>query len=326
MRIISHLLFSVLIAFCLIGCEKDKTPTGPRGPVTFEVPPVDYSSIRQATPLGNINPPDHTFPTDHIYFYLNGSDMVEVRSMASGTITQVYFNTGSNDYRIELKHTETCRSYLDHIKNPFAEIEVGAQLSAGDPIGYGDPTTAAVDLGVVDYDTTRSFIIPARYHEFSLHCGNPYLYFADEVRQQLLEKNPRTAAPRGGKIDFDIDGALAGNWFLEGTPVSYEASSYLYGENQLAFVYDMYDPLVIRICAGGTVSLAPFNFQVRDNAPDPREVTSASGMVKYELACTPTAVLAVQLLASRRIKVEVFPNTTAGEVSGFSADAHIYVR
>ncbi len=33
------------------------------------VSPVDIGSIRDLTPLGNINPPAHTLPTDHLYFY-----------------------------------------------------------------------------------------------------------------------------------------------------------------------------------------------------------------------------------------------------------------
>jgi hypothetical protein len=33
--------------------------------------PVDMNRITSITPLGNLNPPGHTFPTDHMYFYTN---------------------------------------------------------------------------------------------------------------------------------------------------------------------------------------------------------------------------------------------------------------
>ncbi len=33
------------------------------------VSPIDIASIRDLTPLGNLNPPAHTHPTDHLYFY-----------------------------------------------------------------------------------------------------------------------------------------------------------------------------------------------------------------------------------------------------------------
>ncbi len=33
------------------------------------VSPMALSDIREIAPLGNLNPPGHVFPTDHIYFY-----------------------------------------------------------------------------------------------------------------------------------------------------------------------------------------------------------------------------------------------------------------
>jgi len=310
----------------LFDCDNDKKITGPTGAVTFEISPLDDEAIREATPLGNMNPPAHTFPTNHIGFYLKGTDFVAVRAIADGTIRTVYYNSGSNDYRIEFKHTETFYSYFDHLKNVSPDIKEGATVNIGDVIGYGDPAVAAVDLGVVDYDTTRNFIVPGRYHEFCLYCGDPYLYFAADVRAKLLAKNPRVLAPRGGKIDFDRDGRLSGNWFLEGTPIAWNASSYEYGSSQLCFVFDMYDPTQIRISAGGTLKLAPFVYGVKGNAPDHGEISMSSGVTKYEITSSPTAVMLVQLIESRKIKAEVFPNRTKEQVSTFTSDAMIYVR
>ncbi len=323
----------ILLAFVFLLsslCCNKKSITESKGPVTFTVSPIEYDDIRKATPLGNLNPPDHTFPTNHIGFYLNGSDLVEVRAYADGKITTVYSNTGGGDFRIEFKHTSTFYSYLDHVENLTDQIVEGEKVEAGDLIGYGNPATGAVDMGVVDYDTTRNFIVHARYHEFYLHCGNPYLYFSDEIRNALLDKNPRTVEPRGGKIDFDIDGTLSGNWFLEGTPLTSEAASYIYSANQLAFVYDDYDPSIIRITCGGTLAIAPFDRRVVGNTPSPKDVNSSSGMVKYELSKpspfhTP-GILLVEMLESRRIRVEVFPNKTKSEVTGFTGNAKIYIR
>lgn len=36
----------------------------------FTVPPVDFADIESITPLGNLNPPDHTIPTGHVYLNL----------------------------------------------------------------------------------------------------------------------------------------------------------------------------------------------------------------------------------------------------------------
>ncbi len=325
---INHLIYGLfIVAFFFSSCENDEItkPSNSSGPITFMLSPVDTSKISQATPLGNLNPPGHTFPTDHIYFYLNDPNLVEVRAMATGTVRSIYHNTWSNDYRVEFKHTETFYSYFDHIKNLPVGVVQGATVQAGDLIGYGDRSVSAVDLGVVDYDSIRGFIVPARYHDFSLHCGDPYKYFSEEVRGAILKKNLRAIEPRGGKIDFDRDSTLSGNWFLEGTPVN-GATGIDYAANHLAFVYDMFDPSKIRIAAGGTLNLSPFNYCVNGNAPNPRNVTMASGLVKYEFTKIPTAVLLVQMMNVRKIKVEVFPNKTKAQVSNFTASAQLYVR
>lgn len=33
----------------------------------FTIPPIDFDNLESITPLGNLNPPDHTLPTDHVY-------------------------------------------------------------------------------------------------------------------------------------------------------------------------------------------------------------------------------------------------------------------
>jgi len=231
---------------------------------------------------------------------------------------------------LEFYHTSTCLSYLDHIENIVPGVWEGATVRAGDPLGYGDPSTGAIDIGVVDYEFTRNYITPGRYHEFYFHCGDPYLYFTDELRTQLYTKNLRTEEPRGGKIDYDIDGRLCGNWFLEGTPVIWEASSYLYSDNQLAFVYDLYEPSEIHIACGGTLDIAPFDRPVVGNSPDPSTVSISSGLIKYDISVanpmkTP-GVLLVQMLDAQTIRVEVFPHVTPLDVSGFTASAQTYIR
>jgi hypothetical protein len=323
----TRMRFAALFIITLVltvSCDQKTTIVGPAGPVVFEVPPVEYGAIDIACPMGNLNPPGHTFPSNHMGFYLSGTGSHLVRAHAAGTIQKIYYNSGFDDYSIQFKHTGRVYSYLDHVENPYGRVKAGAEVQAGDSIGRA---TSYLDVGVIDYDTTRHFIVPGRYHENSLHCGDVYLYFTEDVRQKLLARNRRTAEPRGGKIDFDIDGALSGNWFLDGTPVTWEASSYLYGESQIAFVYDMWDPSKIVIACGGGWSAAPFCCFLSVNSPDPAAVTTARGLVKYQtIHAGKTDVVAVQMLKSRKIKVEVFANTTSGAVTGFTANAKIYVR
>jgi len=48
-------------------------PADPNDPL-FDYPPLALTDFDTIVPLGNLNPPSHTFPTDHIYFYLLRSD------------------------------------------------------------------------------------------------------------------------------------------------------------------------------------------------------------------------------------------------------------
>ncbi|MBW9267295.1 MAG: hypothetical protein K1565_17350 [Candidatus Thiodiazotropha sp. (ex. Lucinisca nassula)] len=87
------------------------------------------------------------------------------------------------------------------------------------------------------------------------------------------------------------------------------------------------------------------------NSPDPAEVTVSNGLVKYDLVSyeyydgdlpwdrlsfTPgltmdnytfiDAVVLLQLIEARRLKVEIFYGQTSSDVTGFTDDAKFYVR
>ncbi len=321
--IIRNVLLLIVVA---TGCRKDK-----ESPVSdllvFTRSPVDTMYILSATPLGNINPPGHTFPTDHIYFYLEGPDYVPIYSIAGGTISHLRYNEGSDDYSIEIEFSPSCSYYFDHVANPPAYIAEGYGLEESIMLGYCETGRGAFDLGVIDYDVINGFILPERYLEKILHCANPYLYFTDSVRNILYQKNRRTKEPRGGTIAYDKDGMLSGNWFLEGIALDILNATYLYQDYQLTFAYDMWDPDAILIAAGGTLALAPFYSGVVGNAPDPKYVSVYTGPVKYEFTSyISNGTLLVQMVEDRKIKVEVFPELRKDEVDSFTSGARFYVR
>lgn len=94
--------------------QADNPPPGgtscAAGP-TLTVSPVDPDFIESIAPLGNLNPPGHTFPTDHMYFYLrrNGGATLETGLYAPGgmTVTSAsafeHVNAGITDFRITLE-------------------------------------------------------------------------------------------------------------------------------------------------------------------------------------------------------------------------------
>ncbi len=321
------LLVAIGITVFLTCCKKDKDVNPAGSELIFRICPVDTAAILEASPLGNINPPGHTFPSNHIGFYLQGDELIPVLCMAKGEIRSIYYNEWSDDYRIEFEYTNQYLFYLDHICNVFAQIEDGAILQAGDTIGYARTYLGAFDIGVVNYGTENNFISPERYHEFYLYYEDPYKYFTDSIREILEMKNLRVGEPKGGKVNFDVDGTLAGNWFLDGTPLTWEASSYIYGANQLAFIYDMYNASTIMISCGGTLQAAPFAYHVIGNASDPTTITTSSGIVKYALnAYTYDCTMLVEMLEDRKVRVEVFENLKPEDASGFTSNAGIYVR
>lgn len=238
-------------------------------------------------------------------------------------------------------------------------INVNIPVAAGQVLGktkaYGLLGMLTVDTGV----TLAGFAVPETYQgePWKIHAVPPFDYFAEPVRSRLLAKNPRTKEPRGGKIDFDADGRLAGNWFLQGTGYRGTAEQafcgdYLcpYWDGHLALVYDFVDPAQIRVSVGydtGIAARGPYG--VKGNAPDPAAVRAEDGIVRYELVALDdigsqfgyvtagkplytlssgraVGTLLAQLVDERTLKVEVFPGKAASSVSGFTRAARVYTR
>ena len=114
--------------------------------------------------------------------------------------------------------------------------------------------------------------------------------------------------------------------------------------------YDSIDPEHI-IASFGDYSGQPLQFGVKDNMPDPADVSVSTGLVKYELVSydyydgaevwdraslikglkvqnyvNVQGVVLFQLIDDRLLKVEIFPNKIANEVTDFTGNALIYVR
>lgn len=219
-----------------------------------------------------------------------------------------------------------------------------------------------IDFSVIDTDVTRSgFIYPQHYdaEPWKIHVVDFFDYLDEPLRSNLLEISRRKAEPLGGKIDYDVDDRLAGNWFVEGTNwLAGLRGAPIPSATHLSLSPHHLDPTKT------TVSLGDFGGQQRQywilgNAPDPATVTAADGVVKYELVYAsllnggdpfdPTpfgvqGVLLARLLPpgpatlsarpgeialaapSRRAKFEVFPGRKASQVDGFTSAARVYER
>jgi hypothetical protein len=225
-------------------------------------------------------------------------------------------------------------------------------VKAGDVIGHTGPH--GIDIFVWNADLTLTgFVRPDQYsagESWKVHTADPYEYFAEPVKSQLLARDPRVVSPRGGKIDYDVDGKLVGSWFKEGTGGYTHGGQQMgegYWKGHLSIVPDAYDPSGIQVSIGDWNGEAK-QFGVRGGGPDPSTISAASGLVKYELGMTswvvaatgarwdndsykgpvrfvPTdsiqGVLLVQMVEGRRIKIEAFPGKTAAQVTGFDSAA-----
>ncbi|MBI2139293.1 hypothetical protein HYU14_00090 [Candidatus Woesearchaeota archaeon] len=336
----------------------------------FQYPPANLEKITHIGPMGSLHG-EHVAPIDHQYYqnFNNDEANIEVYAPGDGIVTDIG-HMGSfrgddqrepfDDYRIIIKHTCTMSSIFIHIDKLSQKLMEGAPefgqqkfpnipVKAGEVIGWFDSN---VDYNVVDKAVTINLIEPKSYawDENRLHIKDPFDYFSEPVRKKLIAKSLRTAKPEGGFIDYDKDGTLLGTWFREGTNGWQGLRLERYWADHLAIVYDSIDPEQI-LFSVGTYEGKARQFGVKDNMPDPAEVTSATGLVKYELVESRLydgdaqwdfrklvkglkmrngdnvqGVALVQLIEDRKLKVEVFPGKAASEVNGFTAEAQVYGR
>jgi len=342
--------------------------------IIFDHAPVNLEETELLLPLGLMTG-GHVTPVDHHYFqnFANLKDDIEVYSPGDGVITEIQHMGGAppgKDYRIVIQHTCTISSIFIHIQVLAEKLAAQAPedysgvkipVKAGEIIGWYKNN---VDYNVVDSELTLpGFIIPLHYdgEPWKIHVPNTYDYYNEPVKSKLLAKSVRTIEPRAGKIDYDIDGRLVGNWFAEvvGSWFAEGNDGYSgdgskgseYYKAHLSFAYDFMDPSLI-IVSIGDYDGKPVQYAVKGNAPDPAKIDIRSGIVKYELVSwgytTDTGeewdktklakvvkatagthidgVVLVQILEDRKIKFETFPGKTAGQVNGFTEKARIYGR
>lgn len=160
----------------------------------FTVAPVDLNQIMEITPIGNLGPPGHTFPTDHMYLHLTaqGVTTATVPLKAPGDITLLSITADPDD--IAPDRTEyviifaLCRDvfgYFDHVKGLTAQLEawldgvacesytegpqdsctkqLAQEVAAGTVIGEVGHLQGNFDFGAYDYRSQLAFANSSRY-------------------------------------------------------------------------------------------------------------------------------------------------------------------
>ena len=348
------------------------------GPVRFTHSPMRLEDIKSVVPYG-LMIGGHVCPIDHGYFYpkqlQTGQPHFDVLTPADGFIvmvghrTQLTGNTDRareyDDYALTIEHSGTFytqydlltsldKSVLDQliesVRERFARKQMGPTIQtriavkAGQVIGKVGGRS--LDFGVVNTEVKLAgFLTPKLYGHYAwrVHIVDPFDFFDEPLKSQLLALNARKVKPFGGRIDYDVDGWLIGNWFREGSG-GYpgdrnDPRGYWMGH--LAFAPNHIDPTKIVVSIGDFAG-RPRQFWVKGNAPDPTKIGETDGLVKYELIWgqlgsagdrqvmrDPDVVqgtVLAQVLPGRKLKFEVFAGRTAAEVKGFTAAAKIYER
>lgn len=240
----------------------------------------------------------------------------------------------------------------------------GVPIKSGQVVGRIGAQT--LDFGVYNYDIVLpGFIFPEHYgHEYwKVHTVDPFPYFPEAIRKVFLERNVRKVAPLAGKIDHDVDGTLSGNWFEQGTNWYNGVDWKRYWSGHLSIAPNYIDPgrwiFATGSWPGEHDGSGAASYLVVNTDPAPATVTKADGLVKYELGyvwycsvdspdqCTMSpdgsvqvtaehttvnvrksivGVVLLQMVEDRLLRVEIFVDQTANDVSAFTEAAKLYER
>jgi len=337
-----------------------------KGTVRFTCSPMDVEDVATVTPMGMMVDA-HVTPIDHIYFspkdWKAGRARYEVKAPADGWIVQIQRRTqwvgdkrpdhATDEYRLVIAHTCTFWTYYDLITKLDDAVvkEIGGEpkdqkpvmcriaVKAGQAIGRVGGQT--LDFAVVSKDATlKGFVVPEHYDRepWKVHTVDPFDFLDEPLKSKLLALNPRKAEPRGGRIDYDVDGRLVGSWFLLGTNGYAGTDKKRYWSGHLSIAYHHIDASLVVVSIGDFEGRSR-QLAVKGNGPDPAKVSADSGVVRYELVdlpingdgsqrhdlrdSRPHGTMLVQVLPERRLKMEVFPGR---EADAFTAGARTYER
>jgi len=349
------------------------------GPVILSVSPMQPEDFSILIPYG-LMVGGHVTPIDHQYFsptiFNSPRDSYEVMAMADGRIVDIQPRDRVNpqnatdkfqEYRIVFTHTCTFFTYFDLVTSLSPDL-LAAYEKVKNPEGYAGSMDFLVKAGQVigkiggqtlDFAVWNTeqilsgFIVPEHYQgEFwKIYTANPYDYMTPELKELLIERNPRTVEPIQGKIDYDIPGKLIGNWFVAGSGGYSGGQKAEYWKTHLAIAPDHYDPTKYIISFGDFAGQAS-QFTVSDSTFRPENIGVESGLLKLELKTfsyvdtggnswngmslikSPKLIannfvqgcVLLQLLEPEKLKVETIPKKNCSGISGFSDQAQIYER
>ena len=226
------LILPILILL-LTGCDKDEADFIDSLPACnstsiFTNLPIQEDNILRFIPLGNYNPPGHTFPTSHHYFDIEkGKGNIPVYAPFDGWI--VYVSEYGSDmasiteYALEMVPCKEVKVKYGHISQLHQDIasllgnpqetdsyttggvtytsniyKTEIAVSAGQQIGevFDIPETTGIDFGMIDTRESLPFINPSRFNNSGLVNAVSFLDYSTQNIKDILYQ----------KIQFDNGG------------------------------------------------------------------------------------------------------------------------
>lgn len=214
--------------------------------------PMDPSKMEGIAPLGGVDPPDHTMPTDHMYMMYPYGETTQKDIYAPANIVMTSVSYGDvvengvskqSDYRLdfypcsELKlifgHIDTLSDKITSVigkpENAGAEQcntsaqgtkqirncnwDVDITLAAGERIGTSDGWDLWATYEGHQADKVTS---PEYYHNTDAVC--PLDYFTPTLKTQLYAMVKRDGDPKCGEAYQDKANTLQGGWFAHKDP------------------------------------------------------------------------------------------------------------
>ena len=269
--------------------------------------PVDIEDLTSITPLGNLGPPGHTFPTDHPHLHLgerDSNELYNVYAPADVYLTLISWGDGMTedprDYVIYFSLCKDVIAYYNHIKTvspqiqdiidkysceDFSQGKEGCtkvinleKINAGSIMGSVGLKQGNFDFGLIDLREKLDFVKPDRYPQRTQHIQCVFEYYPTEMRDVLYNLINRDDGTCGG-IMQDVEGTLQGNWFHESSP----KENVVLWDVFLAFVehFEYANVQVVSI-AGKFTNPSLFHFKPRDDGNINRDF---SQVVPGEVYC-----------------------------------------
>lgn len=256
----------------------------------LSVTPIAMEHLDYIAPLGGINPPDHTIPTDHMYLMFRyerpDAERYDVRAPGEVVATTVTYGAEiadgkaqNGDYGVDFAPCDGLSYRFSHINTLEGKLQnlIGAngegadcrrdkpreglellyctrnvdiKLAPGDVMGK----VGSKHVAAMDLWTYKTDYKNPRFTSPEYHTAAsavcPLDYFDEASRTAMYAKVKRAAEPRCGQIGQDKQDTLQGSWFSIKDPQKAQTD----WSSHLTLAHDSMDPNLGILAVAGKIT------------------------------------------------------------------------